>query len=74
MVSHQRVSLSLSTSFTSVLVHISINGEIFKFIALAALEILKTQSVAVEVSLSVMYVSREATFAFGTSLSFSKNE
>ena len=50
-----------------------INGEIFKSIALAVLEIVKTLSVALEVSLSIMYVSREATFSL-TSLSFSKNE
>ena len=31
-------------------------------------------SVALEVSLSIMYISREATFALGTSLSFIKNE
>ena len=40
-----------------------INGEIFKSIALAVLEIVKALSVALEVSLSIMYVSREATFA-----------
>ena len=51
-----------------------INGEIFKSIALAVLEIVKTLSVAVEVSLSIVYVSREATFVLVQSLSFSKNE
>ena len=50
-----------------------INGEIFKSIALAVLEIVKTLSVALEVSLSIMYVSREATFSL-TNFSFSKNE
>ena len=50
-----------------------INGEIFKSVALAVLERVKTLSVALEVSLSIMYVSREATFSL-TSLSFSKNE
>ena len=37
-------------------------------------QIVKTPSVALEVSLSIMYVSREATFALEQSLSFSKND
>ena len=36
--------------------------------------LVKTLSVALEVSLSIMYVSREATFVLVQSLSFSKNE
>ena len=39
---------------------------------LAVLEIVKTLSVALEVSLSIMYVSREATFAFLQVLAFQK--
>ena len=65
MLSHQRASLSLSTSFfiSTCILKFLINDEIFKSIALAVLEIVKTQYVALEVSLSIMYVSREATFA-----------
>ena len=48
------------------------NGEIFKSIALAVREIVKTLSVALKVSVSIMYVSRETTFALVQSLSFSK--
>ena len=46
-------------------------GEI---LGLAVLEIVKTLSVALEVSLSIMYVSREATFALVQVWAFQKNE
>ena len=42
--------------------------------ALAVLEIVKTLSVALKVSLSIMYVSREATYALRYKFELFKNE
>ena len=62
--SSESFAITFNKFYTSAcILKFLINGEIFKSIALAVLEIAKTLSVALEVSLSIMYVLREATFA-----------